>query len=1124
MEKTIRSNTEKPKKLEQETKTMRPTINNSIEVTLRPNLSGSKEPAQESKTMRPSIKGNIQKNVESTMRPNQCKTLRKEQQKDEISNITRTTETEFVLKGETFKVIEIISQQTGEAQIYLVEKEGNKYVLKLYFLNIQPPPNMQIIEKVKNVAESGLLINVFDCGEWTNPNTLEVRQYELMEYCVGGSLDKININRNEELLGEIALQCAAAINFLNNKKVIHRDIKPANFFYKTDKKKTEDLRLADFGVAVMTNDEGKAIIKSQLRTKIYAAPEYYVSIDEEIQIDYMSDFYSLGMMLLVLWKGEEIFKIKELELVRLKIDGKLPYPEDVSDRTLQLLKALTVVNPKARAGYNDIIRWAKGENIYDLRKESNEGFNIVFDSTDNQIATSPEELGQFMYGKQDLATKYLYSGKIAEWLTANKRPELAIEIEDIVENQCPKNKEAGFISACYMLDKSIPYKDVQGNLLDNSEAIAKSLRDNFEHYSKALASKNDTLFLFFNMHGLRNITQEFAPLFKKKDDNSEALLQLIYTLNPNSPWILKTEDGEEIECHTLDDIITTTSDEVLDENSCYGLTEESFLLWVRNIDPAVEGKIRSQQGFDENPWCVLYNLNPKVSYNLSLDEEDENGYFFTTTQVGQYMDILMDWFVHSKDEDTKDYASEQLDMLCEIDDTQLYHYLKSKGVYDDKIEWIKYCSDMTSEENANKYAPYNWKTGVYKSIKGLGRDPSYHFPKSGKYIYTLDELDEIPTDEIEKELQNGFLKEWIAVFFQENPDADLSQKYTFEKLTIDYLEFISKYEVNDIETSEYFDKLSQVKKTANKLKQNYKFNFIIKSVLGAIAALVVGIVSYKLLTMNLEFMTNSKWLYIIPLIIGYFVGKYRWADCFDSFIKSFFIGLGVFIGLILIVSASLSYPTYILAGLLVSGLIYTLIVCYVKPKLSLKNNKELLNPGFEELHLEPLHYAFIAEIDEEFRSSLGDRSLDFIDKLKTNTKKIIKLTALLIISSILISYFTTYLSKYKANKQEIISKNELLKGKYKGIFDNRKAVFNIIEVSSEKADANIQVDYKKTINEGLKGSISLDSRTFHFDDVDNSNNRLDGEYNGSFNEDFTEISGTYRNYKTKKQIEFKFNK
>jgi len=79
-------------------------------------------------------------------------------------------------------------------------------------------------------------------------------------------------------------------------------------------------------------------------------------------------------------------------------------------------------------------------------------------------------------------------------------------------------------------------------------------------------------------------------------------------------------------------------------------------------------------------------------------------------------------------------------------------------------------------------------------------------------------------------------------------------------------------------------------------------------------------------------------------------------------------------------------------------------------------------------------------------------------------------------------------------------------------------------MEEEKANAEIEVRYKSIITEKLKGEINIDTHSFHFDDINRNNNQLDGEYNGSFNEDFGELSGTYKNYTTKKEVEFKFNK
>ncbi|MDP3831023.1 MAG: hypothetical protein Q8Q47_07115, partial [Ignavibacteriaceae bacterium] len=49
-----------------------------------------------------------------------------------------TQQTSFVLNQKTYQKLKVISESTGEAQIFLLEKEGEKSVLKLYYPNIKP--------------------------------------------------------------------------------------------------------------------------------------------------------------------------------------------------------------------------------------------------------------------------------------------------------------------------------------------------------------------------------------------------------------------------------------------------------------------------------------------------------------------------------------------------------------------------------------------------------------------------------------------------------------------------------------------------------------------------------------------------------------------------------------------------------------------------------------------------------------------------------------------------------------------------------------------------------------------------------------------------------------------------
>ena len=62
-------------------------------------------------------------------------------------------------------------------------------------------------------------------------------------------------------------------------------------------------------------------------------------------------------------------------------------------------------------------------------------FSILFNAAEGQTAHSPEQLADFMRQDQYLAIKYLYTGKLTKWLSDNQRPELASEIEEIVEKR-----------------------------------------------------------------------------------------------------------------------------------------------------------------------------------------------------------------------------------------------------------------------------------------------------------------------------------------------------------------------------------------------------------------------------------------------------------------------------------------------------------------------------------------------------------------------------------------------------------------------------------------------------------------------------------------------------------------
>ena len=68
----------------------------------------------------------------------------------------------FLLKGNKYKNIQSLSEDTGEAQVFLVERDGEKYVLKIYYPNFDV--NKKVLQTVYNF-DFEMIVKVYDFGK-----------------------------------------------------------------------------------------------------------------------------------------------------------------------------------------------------------------------------------------------------------------------------------------------------------------------------------------------------------------------------------------------------------------------------------------------------------------------------------------------------------------------------------------------------------------------------------------------------------------------------------------------------------------------------------------------------------------------------------------------------------------------------------------------------------------------------------------------------------------------------------------------------------------------------------------------------------------------------------------------
>ena len=457
---------------------------------------------------------------ETTMRPN-----------TDISNDPIDAPTVFNLRGIEYEQTSVLSENTGEAQVFLVKKDGKEYVLKLYY------PNFDINKKLMQVVRSfdfEMIVNLIDYGRTYVDG--KNRQYELMEYLKGGTLKDVKLHGDFNRFRRLALQAAAALAYCHKSYVLHKDVKPTNYFFRDEDQK--ELVLGDFGISSLQDAPGKSFRTTQARTPIYAAPEMYTDvIDGVVEITYAADFYSLGMTLFALWLGESPMSTNERTMMKQKNEGRLPRLNELPDRVKQIVQGLTSVNQQTRWGYDEVERWFKGEEVaVDISSPFLRYKSFVVDPERNLIAENVHELVPLLLDNEQLGMNYLYNGRITSWLEQSGNVKMAAIVKDIVQNKYPKDQQAGLHASCYAMEPTMNYRDVSNEECEDVMAIAMSLLTYQEKYAIMLTNPNDSLFLYLEARGIGNVNR-LRQYFNGVLDTKVAVLRMIYELDANIPFL-----------------------------------------------------------------------------------------------------------------------------------------------------------------------------------------------------------------------------------------------------------------------------------------------------------------------------------------------------------------------------------------------------------------------------------------------------------------------------------------------------------------------------------------------------------------------------------------------------------
>ena len=891
----------------------------------------------------------------------------------------------FVLKGVRYRNKKCLSENSGEAQVYLVERGGEEYVLKIYYPTFNV--NKKMLQAIYNFKFE-MVVSLLDYGKVYVDG--KSRNYELMEYLRGGTLADYRLNGDLDKFRRIALQAAAALAYCHGNNILHKDVKPSNLFFR-DKEHTEVV-LGDFGISSILENDGKLHQTTQARTPIYAAPEMYTDvIDGMVEVTPAADFYSLGVTLMYVWLGGNPMSSNERVMMRQKSEGRLPRMNELPERVRMIVQGMTVVNPSKRWGYDQVEKWFEGESPeVDLSSPFLKYKSFIVDPDRNLVAENIHELVPLLLDNEKLAIGYLYNGRISAWLEQCGNDKLSTIVKDIVVNKYPADQHAGLMAAVYTMEPTYPYKDIKGTLCDDVHSVAISLLSYIQEYGMLLVNPNDTLYLYLESHTKCNVDR-LRSYFTQSEhfDANVAVMRLVYEIDPDIPLLSRYPSS------TLKDIVRSFGKENLNEDEWHSLTDGRLLSWLYSHEDKMACEslrilTRNQPYSEALAYKVLYNLDRHAAYDL----RNAN----TPQKVGELLNERLKNLEHADENEFEKQMSDIIDL------NGRFSYFAQLHGWAEVLNEAHRCFDFNSEENRERLGAYDAKTAVYRFCKILGVTPVYVLG-DGTELTDGRDLHSHDYAQIRNEMRNGSFTQWLSVFYHEDPFADFTEEYAYEHTLEQWLNAIGKIDSHQTYYKRFVDareetssRIQNVRSGWQRAKGKEKVWRMVFYGLSALWILMMLFIGVK----DRTFLLGHSFISIgLPLggMTGIIVATrayFRGYDFFFSFLWGLVGALSSFIPIIILKYMDQSHPSLFNLTVIAITLVYMLI-CHLTDfrgdqKADSKLISEVLDNDIKSTLLEPLFYTFktksykfkgskfglLDDVTDQVRSISGESVLHYV--------------------------------------------------------------------------------------------------------------------------------------------------
>lgn len=243
----------------------------------------------------------------------------------------------------------------GMGMVYLATQRGlgREVVIKVLKHEIaQDPSTIQRFEREAQTLSQlnhNHIVNVYDFGQ-EGPLS-----YIVMEHIKGISLSQLISQCGKlsiDLFMVIAQQLLSALHDAHEQGIVHRDIKPSNIMLTSRKDMPYYVKILDFGLVKLINEESDLTGHDKLLGTIsYLAPEQILGKE----VDQRADVYALGVLFYQLLSGQKPFTGRDIAVLHKHLNqapaplNELLSPEDqVGDALVRLIHQCLSKSPTDR--------------------------------------------------------------------------------------------------------------------------------------------------------------------------------------------------------------------------------------------------------------------------------------------------------------------------------------------------------------------------------------------------------------------------------------------------------------------------------------------------------------------------------------------------------------------------------------------------------------------------------------------------------------------------------------------------------------------------------------------------------------------------------------------------------